>query len=297
MILWLQINRYVTFIKVDISEAFRTHFKGNFILFIPVIAVSLFKYMDKIMLGSMASNLELGYYDSVERLVNIPVAIVTALGLVMLPHITSLNQQGKESTGIRYMRYSLAVTAFLSFGLVFGMLAVIDTFVPLFFGAGYEKCITLSFFMIPTVVFLGLASVYRTQYLIPRKMDKAFIYSVFFGAAVNLLLNMLLIPSYKSIGAAIGTFFAELTVFLYQLLKVHKNEKILTSTFKSFVFAPAAVLMYGIMRVLPVLSTSFVTMIFKIAVGGFCYMLLSFAMFKCIFHIDIFEIKKKDIGR
>ena len=51
-VVWVFLRNYVQFIKPSIEEM-RKHFKPMVVLFIPVLAVSLYKYMDKIMLGAM----------------------------------------------------------------------------------------------------------------------------------------------------------------------------------------------------------------------------------------------------
>ena len=43
------------------------HMKPNCILFITVIAVNIYKYMDKVMLGAMESYKEVGFYELSEK--------------------------------------------------------------------------------------------------------------------------------------------------------------------------------------------------------------------------------------
>ena len=67
------------------------------------------------------------------------------------------------------------------------------------------------------------ANVIRTQYLIPLHYDKIYVSSVCFGAIVNLIINIILIPKFAAVGAVIGTICAELVVMLYQTcFTVHK---------------------------------------------------------------------------
>ena len=64
--------------------------KGNCILFIPVLAVSLYNVMDKLMLGNMSTTTEVGFYSYAEKIVQIPIAIIAALGTVLMPRISNL---------------------------------------------------------------------------------------------------------------------------------------------------------------------------------------------------------------
>ncbi len=74
-----------------------------------------------------------------------------------------------------------------------------------------------------TILFVSWANVIRTQYLIPRHRDKIYIISTLLGAGVNVIANLILIPSYGAVGAAIGTIFAEASVAIYQTFKVRKD--------------------------------------------------------------------------
>lgn len=53
--------------------------------------------MDKIMLGNMSTNTELGYYDSSEKILQIPIALITALGTVMMPRMSNLRANNEKN--------------------------------------------------------------------------------------------------------------------------------------------------------------------------------------------------------
>ena len=67
-ILWVFIKNKISFVKIKLSDITK-HIKPNLVLFIPVIAVSLYKIMDKIMLGSLINVTEVGFYDISYKLI------------------------------------------------------------------------------------------------------------------------------------------------------------------------------------------------------------------------------------
>jgi O-antigen/teichoic acid export membrane protein len=89
LILWFFLKKRINFVKITKKGIVR-HIKPNLILFLPVIAVSLYKIMDKIMLGVMTNVNEVGYYENAEKIVNIPMTLISALGTVMLPRISNI---------------------------------------------------------------------------------------------------------------------------------------------------------------------------------------------------------------
>ena len=103
-----------------------------------------------------------------------------------------------------------------------GLISIGYNFAPLYFGKFFQKTGLLIMLLSTTIPFLAFANVLRTQYLIPKEMDKVYIKSVSLGAIVNLVFNFIFIPELSSIGATIGTILAEISVMVYQTVAVRK---------------------------------------------------------------------------
>ena len=255
-------------------DGIKKHIKPNLVLFLPTIAVSIYKTMDKIMLGSLASEIEVGYYHSCEKIINVPLALITALGTVMLPrmsNIISKNEKAQEAELI--FEKSIIFAMFISTSICVGIMTVSDIFVPLFYGDGFEKCIILFNVVLPSCIFLAFANVIRTQYLLPRKKDKLFVASLFSGAAVNLVLNVLLIPKYASVGAAIGTLVAEMVVCVVQSISVFKEANIGRNIINSIPFILSGIAMYvAFYGYIPTFSNQLMALFVKILISGVFYL-------------------------
>lgn len=223
--LWLYLRRHVKWHRPRFSKVF-SHLRPELILFIPVIAVSLYKMMDKIMLKELATYTQVGYYESAEKIINIPTGIITALGTVMLPRMSHLAAKAQVNESKRYIYNSMLFAVFLAAGMMFGIAGIAEDFVPLFLGDDYTACIGLLQALCPTVLFISWANVIRTQYLIPNHHDRSYIISVLLGALVNLVLNALLIPRLAAMGAVIGTVCAEAVVCISQTFMVRRELEI-----------------------------------------------------------------------
>ena len=101
---------------------------------------------------------------------------------------------------------------FIAIGSSFGLAAIAPIFVPIFLGREFTDCIDVVVLLVITILFIAWANVIRTQYLIPKKMDKVYIVSTALGAVVNFGINIFLIGIYGAKGASIGTIFAEFSV-------------------------------------------------------------------------------------
>lgn len=271
MVLWGYLKKYIKFTRITKEEIF-SKVRPIFILFIPVIAVSIYKIMDKIMLGSMSSMIQVGYYENSEKIMNIPIGVITALGTVMLPKMSNLYANGNESEGKKYIGLSLEFIMFISFGAMFGLIGVSPVLIPIFLGNKFIDCINIVSVIAVTIVFLAWANVIRTQFLIPKKKDKIYIVSTTIGASVNLLINFLLIKRYGAIGASIGTIFAEASVCIYQSIMVRKELNIKSYIKRvSFYSIPGIIMCISIRMLGDILGKSVFTGLIQIGVGGVIY--------------------------
>ena len=263
----------ISFCKVRAEDVFK-HIKPNLVLFIPVVAVSIYRAMDKIMLGIMSKNIELGYYHGAENVIRVPMAFVTALGTVMLPRMSNMIARGENKKRVEgTFDKSIVFAMFLATSICFGIMAVSREFVPIFFGPGYEKCNFLFYIILPGSMFEAFANVIRTQYLIPRKKDKIYVFSLVFGAAINLIMNLILIPRYDSVGAAIGTFSAYATVCVVQAICVFKEANIGRKVVNSIPFVISGIAMFLLLwSYTPNVSNDVLALFVKIIIGAGCYL-------------------------
>lgn len=277
--MWPFLHRFIRFEKPSKHDVI-THVKPNLILFIPIIAISLYKLMDKIMIGALSTDSDVGYYENVEKIINVPVSLVQALGTVMLPRMSNLVAHNQVEKGRRYLYLSILFSVLLSSSISFGIMGVCKEFVPVYYGNGFEPCIQIFLILAPSTIFMALANVIRTQYLIPKHKDKIYITSVFLGAIVNVIVNAALIPSLRGAGAAIGTLIAEATVCIYQLIMVKNELPLSKPLLRSSPMIASGIVMYILLYYIKFDSyTNAEVLIWKILSGCFLYILLIFVIY------------------
>ena len=137
-ILWGFLRKKIKFVKIGIQDIIK-HIKPNLILFIPVIAISLYKMMDKIMLGKIANVTEVGFYENAEKIIGIPMALIMALGTVMLPRISNIIEKGEIKKVNEYISKSISFVMFMSLAMCAGLISVGYNFAPIYFGEEFQK--------------------------------------------------------------------------------------------------------------------------------------------------------------
>lgn len=273
--LWMHLFRYVTYKKNSLKEI-SEQIKPILILFIPVIAYSIYKVMDKIMLGSMSSVQQVGLYENADKIVGIPVGIITAFGTVMMPRISALTSKNEIAQIENYNKLSFKYFSLLSIGMTFGLIGISNTLPAVYFGPEFIDCEPLIAGLSFTLIFMTWANIIRTQYLIPNKIDKPYVVSTICGAAVNLVFNFFLIPRFQARGALVGTLLAEFMVFFVQALYVRKDFFVLRYIKPTVPFVFNGIVMSVIVFFIGEnVGARIGTLLLQIVVGAAVYLVLS----------------------
>lgn len=283
LVIWPFISNFVDKnVKIKFKDVIK-HFIPNLKLFLPVIAVAIYKVMDKTMIGFLSSINEVGLYENAEKIINVPITIISALGTVMLPRMSNLYANNKNEESKDLINKSMSVIMFVAIPIMFGIISVSKPFSLLFFGNGFSKSGELMTLLSVTIVFLAWGNVIRTQYLIPKEMDKEFIISAFLGAIINFIMNIMLIPIYGSIGACYGTIAAEFIVVFYQTYKVKKFLPIMNYMKESSSYLVKSLIMFSIIIMVNYAAiTDLSKLIIQIVIGSLVYSVLNFNFLKKI---------------
>lgn len=277
---WPIVFKNIKFAKPKWEKIYK-HIAPSLIFFATIISISVFKVMDKIMLGLLTNKVEVGLYEASERIIQIPTILVTSLGNVMMPHIsrqiTLGNQRIKET-----IRRSLFFSMFVSSSICMGIMGISQEFVPFFYGTGFEKCSVLYLILLPSCIFMAFANVIRTQYMIPYHLERLFLISGILGAIVNFSCNFLLIPKFESVGAAIGTLVAEIAICIYQAFCVREHIDIKKYIIMSFPFWVSGMMMFIIIYKFINFDSlgSIIVIGIKIIIGFVIYFCILYLMYK-----------------
>lgn len=277
MVLWPFVRKRVrSYLPSPCEVAARV--KPNLVLFVPVVAVSLYTVLDRVMLGQMSSMEQTGYFESALKVAQMPFTLISALGTVMLPRVSNLMARGESGEARRYLGVSMWLALMLSSVFAFGLAGVADVFAPVFFGQGFEACGPLICALVAEMPFMAWANVLRTQYLIPAGRDRAYVLSVIVGAVVNVVVNVALIPPLGAMGAAMGTVAAEAAVCIVQAWSVAGELPQGRWLVENLPFFAIGAAMFTAVRALgSSMGASITTLAAQIALGGAVFAVLSFA--------------------
>lgn len=268
--LWLKLRNYLTHVsKIELKK----HIKPTLLLFLPQIAVQVYTVLDKTMLGFLLHDMSVvGCYEQAQKIVKISLTIITALGTVMIPRISSIYAQGNILELKKQLFNSFRFVWVLSFPIIFGLIAVSDHFVPLFYGQGFDSVkglINIFTIMVPVI---GFANVIGIQYLLPTKQQNKYTVAVICGAIANLILNLILIPRFKAEGAAIATIAAEIIGLSIQIAYVWKQFDFIKIFKSMFNYLISGLIMFGLCLIVgKLINSDFIAVLCQILTGLISY--------------------------
>ncbi|USS88928.1 polysaccharide biosynthesis C-terminal domain-containing protein [Fructilactobacillus cliffordii] len=251
------------------------HLYPSLVLFIPEIATQIYLYVNKYMLGIMTNVTQAGYFGQSDKIVKMSLAVVTATGMVMLPHVANAFQRGEMDRVRGYLYTTFEFVTALSIPLTFGIAAVARTFVPLFFSTKFMPVIPLMMLESVVIILIAWSNAIGVQYLVPTGQNKAYNYSVIIGAIVNIVANVPLILLIGTVGATLATVLSETCVTIYQVYAIRNQvnlRKLFEGYFKYFI---AGVVMFAVVFAIDLKAPdTWLALFVEIMVGMICYALM-----------------------
>lgn len=275
LVLWFGLRKYISKIQFKNLNILK-HLRETIALFIPQIAIQVYTVLDKTMIGAISNNMtEVGYYEQSQKIIKILLTLITALGTVMMPRIAKLYADGDKEEIKKYMYKTFQFVFMLAFPLVLGIISISKKFVPVFFGQGYNPVVNLLNITSLIIIFIGFSNVTGSQYLLSIKRQKEFTISVICGAITNVILNSILIPNFKSLGACIGTVVAEGVVTAVQLYFVRKEFSIMKILKCSIKYCVAAICMFAVSFSIGLfIKSNIYSILVQVALGATIYFMI-----------------------
>lgn len=297
--MWMCLPKYLLSTKkIGKLRPFK-HLKESFKLFIPQSANYVYSLSDKTMLGILTPTLDnVGIYDYSYRIVKMIVSILQSIGYVILSRIANLSAKNDKEGIKNYIYKSINFSLFLALPMLFGLIGISNTFVPLYLGNEFIEVSKVIVIISPLIIITSFNSILGVQLLLAIKKDKQYTIATVSGAVINILLNLIFIPILGIYGACITSLFSEICVLIIQLYYSREYIsifKILKDNIKTFIFSIFIVLICKLISIINI--NSLLILMFQIIISILFYFVLMFVfkdkIFMEIFYklLNLFKIK------
>jgi len=155
---------------------------------------------------------EVGFYSIATNFVDAILLIVSSTTLVLFPRITENQEQSFDITLKVSRAISFIIGSIIIFSFIFG-----KWFIPLIFGAAYKASLPAFYVLLPAIYFWAITSI-LLQFFASRNLPWIVVFIWLPGFIINIILNIIYIPRYGIVAAALTSLLAySLTFVLYYL--------------------------------------------------------------------------------
>ncbi len=271
--IYFQLKKYIGRPRVNKKNIW-IHIKGSFILFLPQVASLFYLQVDKVMLKWLSGGTDqVSFYDQAEKIINIPLTLITVLSTVMMPRIANEFKKANKDKIQSLLLKSGQFTLFMSFPLMLGLFSVAERFVPWYLGKDFLPTAYGMMILCPIVLFNSLSGISGAQYFTATDQIGILMKAYVPAAVINVIVNAALIPHYGYKGAAIATVASSLISVIIQYYYLNKQVK-LTGLVKYGVkygigaFIMAAVIFVSTYK----MNATALTTAVQVAIGGAVYL-------------------------
>jgi PST family polysaccharide transporter len=167
------------------------------------VSVVLYMRVDQVMIGSLLNDAEVGKYSVAVKLVEIWYFVPSAIAASVFPALIKARHEDEEFYRRRLQLFYDFMSA-IAFGIALIAFIFADQIIRLLYGRTFvDAAPILAIYAWATIpVFLGVAS---GQHLVVENRTRVALYRTAIGGVVNVLLNLVLIPKFGTIGAAFAS--------------------------------------------------------------------------------------------
>lgn len=226
----------LVYIKREVAWAswkqldWKKHIKPLLIFFFMVASISIYTTLDAVMLGYMTTDEQVAYYNIAVKIKNVFTAIIAALANVIIPRAAYCLEHKQSEEYINMVRLSVHVAFCYSIFATLAGVLFADQIVLFIAGADYYPSIICLIAVMPAVLFVSFTQITSLEILTPKNQEKALALIYGLAGLIDIVLNLVLIPLYAALGAAIATSIAEGFVLIAQIIAIKRNEKFMVYT-------------------------------------------------------------------
>jgi len=266
----------VKFLRLTFSKCGRSHFQGlmsfSIWTFLSSGGVLIFVYADTILIGYFMTDADVGIYRVAFQLASIASFTVIAFHTVLYPRISKWHAENNISLIERSLSRSFTYSLLFAIPITAGGILLSHELMYYLYGASFESGAPILIILLFTQI-ANIFQYLQTMCLNAIDRPKNSFYITLVSSVSNILLNILLIPYFGILGAAIASLFtlSMNAVLAYLMLKPSLKIQIDTRSVLNLVIAALimAVFLAAYKYIIPI--QSFIGLGFAIGIGGVIY--------------------------
>lgn len=189
------------------------------------LMVAIYGQISRIIVGEYSTEAEVGYFTMAASLSAMWVFIPTAIINSFRPTIMEYKERNQEDLYLRRLKQLYSFLIWLSIFVSVLMLLIGDYIITILYGADFKGAVTPFKILIFSEIF-SIIGTARGIWILCEKKNKYVKYYLFIGAIFSFVMNMIFIPIYGVIAAAIIMLLTQLVTsviapLFYKKTRIH----------------------------------------------------------------------------
>lgn len=201
-------------IKFTLKINWRSHLKPILIIFASAIAVTIYVSSDITILGVLKNDYAVGIYSTSVKIYKIAQGLLSGILAVTVPRLAFLWGQKRLEEYNNVLIRVINTLGILILPATVGLIMLSHEIVLIIASKKYLPSVNSLRIISWSIIFSLFAWIFSECVLIPIKKEKLVLKNTLITAAINIILNFILIPFMSYDGASLSTVLAEFSVMM-----------------------------------------------------------------------------------
>ncbi len=201
------------------------HLKPIMILFASQIAITIYASSDITILGFLCSDYTVGIYAISVKIYTIIKSVLAAVIVVSIPRLSYYVGNKKQDIFVKSSNNIYKTILTLTIPTIVGLMMLSKEAVLIVGGEQYIESYNSLVLLSIAILFSTVSYFWCQCVLVPHHEEKGVLFITIVSAIVNVVLNLIFIPFFGEVAAAVTTIISEALVCVYSIAKGRKYLK------------------------------------------------------------------------
>lgn len=201
-------------IRLTLNTNWRYHLKPILVIFASAVAVTIYVSSDTTILGILKNDYAVGIYSTSVKIYQIAQGLLSAILTVTIPRLAMLWGQKRRSEYNDVLTRVINALGILVLPASVGLIMLSREVVLIIAGHKFLSSVNSLRIITWAIIFSIFAWIFSDCVLIPAKRESKVLRNTLITAAINVILNFVLIPSMSYDGTSLSTVIAEFSVMI-----------------------------------------------------------------------------------
>ena len=244
-------------------------------LVIAGFATTILSMGDRYVIGYFMTVSDVAMYSVPYNLCNYLTGIlVTGFEFAFIPLIVNEWEMSEKEKTHQKIQTIVRLYCMVALPIIFGVCALGEQFIIIMASDKYSETAYILPYVITGVMLQGLFAPFMIGLFLYKK-TKALVKLTWYAATLNVLMNLILVPTMGLLGAAISTLFSYVLLFFLGTIASSKYLKVKVPWYKIFLYGGCSLLMYFSLRGIDIIPFE-LRLFVKVLMGFIVYSSLLF---------------------